>query len=113
MGKAYISEADFINGVLLRPVDFEVEGLGLVAVRGLSSIELDDIQTRFKDKPVMMMLEAVRYGLVTPKLSEQGIQAMHEGNPGPIVAISTRILELSGQGKKDEQDPLAGVGSPD
>lgn len=111
VAKTYLSEADFINGVLLRPVDFDVPDLGLVEVRGMSSLELDDLQTKYKDKPVLMMLGAVETCLVTPKLSRVGIEAMHAGNPAPIVAISTRILELSGQGKKDEQDPTLGVSS--
>ncbi len=109
--RAYITEADWINGILLRPVDFEVPDLGWVQVRGLSSVELDDLQSKNKDKPVLMMLDAVATCLVTPKLSEEGIKALHDGNPAMAMAISTRILELSGQGNKDAQDPLVGGGS--
>lgn len=111
MSKTYLSEQDWINGVLLRPVDFEVPDLGWVQVRGLSSIELDDLQSKYKDKPVLMMLGAVETCLVTPKLSAEGVKATHAGNPAAVVAVSTRILELSGQGKKDEQDPLPISGS--
>ena len=110
MTKTYLSEADWINGILLRPVDFEVPDLGWVQVRGLSSLELDDLRTNFRDKPILMMLGAVEKCLVQPKLSPEGVKAMHNGSPGPVEAISARILELSGQGKRDEQDPLVGDG---
>lgn len=109
--KSYLSEQDFINGTLLRPVDFDVPGLGWVQVRGLSSVEIDDLTTKYQDKPIIMAVEAVVIGLVTPKLSEAGVQALHNGKPDIVEALSTRILELSGQGDKKALDPLAGNGS--
>lgn len=109
--KSYLSESDFMDGVLLRPVDFEVPGLGWVQVRGLSAIEIDDLTTKHANHPLFMALEAVVTGMVTPKLSEKGVKALYDGNPGPVEALSTRILELSGQGDKKQLDPLAGSGS--
>jgi hypothetical protein len=112
MSGSYLSEADWINGILLRPVDLELPGVGTVQVRGLSAIEVDDMQVNFKDRPVLMMLEAVAKGMVTPKLSAAGIEAMHNGNTMLVEIISRRILELSGRGEAEQQDPLAGAGSP-
>lgn len=108
--KSYLSEADFTDGVLLRPVDFEVPGLGWVQVRGLSSIEIDDMTTKYKDKPILMAVEAVVLGLVTPKLSPAGVEALRNGRSDAVEAMSMRILELSGQGDKKTLDPLAGNG---
>jgi hypothetical protein len=105
-----MTEADFIDGILLRGVPFDVPGLGCVEVRGLSMVEIGDLRSKHTDDPVAQVIGAVRAGLLTPKLSETGIKALHDGNPGPIVAISNRIFELSGQGNRDVQDPLAGNG---
>jgi hypothetical protein len=95
MGK-YLTQADFLTGILGTPEDLEVPGLGLVSIRALSVAEVTDIQKRHTGDTTAMMLAAISYGLVDPKLDEPAIEAMQNAAAGYVVAIANRIMVLSG-----------------
>lgn len=108
MGKTYLTKADFLAGITLTPQDFEVEGLGMVQVRGLNMVDLDELRSKFGDNEIMLMLHGAHRGLVNPQLSVDDLDVFGQGNPDIIVAIGKRVFELSGRGDKKELDPLAG-----
>lgn len=108
-----IGGADFINGMLLRPVLHEVPDLGWIKVRGLSVLEIEELRGKHPNGGIGMMVAGIEFGLVEPTPTAEIIDAIRNGNPGHVNNISQRILELSGQGEgnKKESDPLPGGGS--
>lgn len=111
--KHYLSKADFLAGITCKPVDFEVSGLGLVKVRSMTTQESGELGKA--GDGVAVMLEVVRMCLVEPKLDESERALLAEAQPGIIMAIGRRILELSGlaetQEYQDELQKKAGNGS--
>jgi hypothetical protein len=115
MAKSYLSKADFLAGILQRPVDLDVPGLGVVRVQGLTAEQLSDLQLSFESKPPIEVTIQMAYrGLVEPQLSEEDIAALHQANFGYINAIANRVMALSGVGgttaNSEELENLAGGG---
>lgn len=115
MGNKYLSKADFLAGITLTPVDFEVPGVGLVRVRGLTTLELSELQRTYGGDPIAMMLAGVKRCLVEPALDTSELDQLGQGKPGVIQAIGDCIMELSGirdtQAGQDALEKKAGSGS--
>jgi hypothetical protein len=111
MAKSYLSKADFLAGITQKPVEFEVPGLGWVLLRGLTTLELAELQTQYESQPIELMVRGVQLGMVEPALSVEDLAALNQSNPGKVSLISQRVYELSGQGNAEVADPLAGGGS--
>lgn len=107
----YLTKADFLAGITLKPVDFEVDGLGTVQVRGLSIAESTAINDRCGEDNIKKGMEAVVVGMCNPQLSLDDVQALYDGDPRKVSALAVRISELSGSGDEKAQGPLAGNGS--
>jgi hypothetical protein len=107
----YLSKADFLVGITLKPVDFEVDGLGTVLLRGLSVNELQAIRAEAGDDEIRLMVLFACRGLVEPSLDAEEIQTFADGDAGIVTAIGTRVVELTGVGSRTQLDPLAGNGS--
>ena len=95
MGK-YLTQSDFLTGILGTKEDLEVPGLGMVAVRALTVAEVTDIQKRYTGDTTTMMLAAISFGLVDPALDDAAIEAMQNAAAGYVVTIANRIMVLSG-----------------
>lgn len=111
MTRAYLTKADLLAGVTLKPQDFEVEGLGWVQVRGLSMNEMKELRAAAGKDEVALMLLCAHRGISNPQLAADELTALGDGQAGLISAIGTRVIELSGLGDKEKSDPLAGTGS--
>lgn len=115
MSKQYLSKADFLAGITCQPVDFEVEGLGLIRVRSLTTLESGELSKRHAGDGIAMMLGAVRICLVEPALDESEHEQLGRAQPGIIQAIGQRIMELSGlvetKAQQEELEKKAGNGS--
>lgn len=111
MSKTYVSKADFLAGIMLKPQDLEVDGLGTVQVRGLTLREMGELRDKYQDNEIALMVHGAHRGLVNPLLSEEEIEALYTGDPSLILPIGQRVFQLSGRGNSDAQDPLAGNGS--
>ncbi len=92
----YLSKADFLAGITCKPVDFEVEGLGTIRVRGLSTLESDQIGKAAKGENIGLMVRTAHAGLVEPKLDESDVDALWQGAPGIINKIAEKVMQLSG-----------------
>lgn len=92
----YLTQSDFLTGILGTPEDLEVPDLGIVLVRALSVAEVTTIQRQHTGDTTGMMLAAIGYGLVEPKLDEPAIEAMQNAAAGYVVTIANRIMVLSG-----------------
>ncbi len=111
MSKSYLTKADLLAGVTLKPQDFEVEGLGWVQVRGLSMNEASEIRSIVGDNEAQLLLHFAHRGLVNPQFSLDEVQSLGDASVGFITALGRRVTELCGLGDKKEIDPLAGNSS--
>ena len=95
-GSFYLTPDDFLRGMLAEPVDFEVEGLGLVRVRGLSVAEVARAKQAANGDTILLMVHMIALGMVEPALSAQQMLALRAGMTPRFEAIGVRIAELSG-----------------
>lgn len=110
MNKTYLTTADFLAGITLDPVDLDVPGLGTVQVRGLTAVEMATIAERANGSNGELMVQAARYGLLRPALTDDDLPALRAAAAMRFLPIMQRIMELSGQVATDN-GPLAGGGS--
>ena len=97
----YLSQADFLTGILGTPEDLDVIGLGTVSIRALTMAEVTAIQRDHKDDTPGMMLAAVACGLVAPKLDAEAVDKMQSAAAGYVATIANRIMVLSGMIEAD------------
>jgi len=107
---SYINKSDFFAAITGTPIDYDVPEVGLIQVRGLTSIELSQIQAK-NLTPVQISLEAVRLCLVQPVLDPADIDALGQAKPGIIEKISTKILALSAMKPDEDLEKKVGSGS--
>ena len=110
MAKTYLSGDDFIRAISLEPVDFDVPGLGLVQVRGLTTAEYFDVRENYTNSGEQMV-RAVHFGLVNPKLNDEQLLVLGNASPTYISMIAARVLALSGRGDSAATEGEAGGGS--
>ncbi len=107
----YLTKADFLAGITLKPVDHEVEGVGLVQVRGLGLMELNEVSELAKGSDFLFALHSAHRGLCNPQLSVEDLEVLGKTNPNAVSGIGKKALELSGRGESQANGPLAGNGS--
>lgn len=107
---SYINKSDFFAAITGKPVDYDVPEVGTIQVRGLTSIELSQVQAK-NLTPVQISLEAVRMCLVQPVLEPADIDALGQAKPGIIEKISGKILALSAMRPDDDLEKKVGSGS--
>jgi len=108
---AYLSAADFLAGVQGQAVDYEVEGVGVVKLKGLTTAQAKTLYAKHSGDEIGLMLGAVGMGLVDPRLSEEQIEQLGDASVGRISGIAQRVLQLSGMADKPALENLAGGGS--
>lgn len=112
--KVYLSAEDFLAGITVTPEDFEGP-LGLVSLRGLTTLEVNRIQREAKNDDTALFVGVIIEGMVYPKLSRDAVEKLQNGSFGKILPYAQRIQALSGLAQTDEQaenlDEPPGVGS--
>lgn len=105
----YLSVDAFLAGATAQAIDHDVPGLGTVRVRGLETLELEQIDAAVGDGGNMRWaLLSVATALVEPKITPEQAERMI---PGVVKDLSEVIARLSGLAKdaeKNEQTPGAG-----
>lgn len=112
MSKSYLSKEAFLAGILGTAVDFDVEGLGTIKIRPLTTVESNTLGKENRGDGIGMMLVSVRTCLVEPALTDSDLEALGKGMPGIITTIGEKILEISGLTEKvEELEKKVGSGS--
>ncbi len=106
---SYLSIDAFLAGATAQAVDHEIAGLGTVKVRGLETMELEQIDAQIGDGGNMRWaLLAVATALVEPKITTEQAERMI---PGVVKDLSEVIARLSGLGNAEKNDSPPGAGS--
>ena len=100
-----MNKRDFLDGITGKPVDFEIEGLGKIKVKGLTVQATKEIQADYENDPVGAAIATLLYGVVEPSLDKDDLNTLMQGNAGMVMKISQRISELSGLEKDDPNSP--------
>jgi len=104
-----MNKTEFLKAVCGGSFDYELEGFGVVKVKGLSVNEMREVAEQGVKDPYVAALLTVVYGLVDPKLDPSDVEALGNANTKIVTGLAERISELSGV-ERDES-PLAGNGS--
>ncbi len=100
-----MNKRDFLDGICGKAVDFKVEGLGTIKVKGLTVLATKEIQADYEQDPVGAAIATLLYGVVEPSLDKDDLQAIYQANSGMVMKIAQRISELSGLEVEDENSP--------
>lgn len=91
-----ITKSDFLKGVLAETQEFFIGELQTsVLIKGLSVADMERISAK-ETNDLDTALLTVLFGLVTPKLEEQDLEALKQAKPGVILKLAKKIGELSG-----------------
>jgi len=98
---SYVSHDDFMKALVITEEDFAVKGLGTVRIKPLSLSDRAGIQKQHTGKDgqldvLGMQTAALLSGLVSPKLTSEDVDALRNGKPAVIDAITFRVMETSG-----------------
>jgi hypothetical protein len=95
----------------IEQADVEIEGVGVVTVRGLSRWEMLTVN-KLADKGVLVHERAIlAFGMVDPALTEEQVAQWQKVSPAAeINAVAKRINELSGVGKGAAKSDVPGDG---
>lgn len=106
----YLSTDAFLAGATARAIDHNIPGLGTVKVRGLETLELEQIDAGVGDGGNMRWaILAVATALVEPKITPGQAEHMI---PGVVKELSEVIAQLSGlSGDAEKNDSPPGDGS--
>lgn len=108
--KRIMNPEEFLAAVIGEPVDFPVEGVGVVQVRGLTVMERKQIRPYIEDNEDLTVQVLVR-GMVNPKLEAEHADQLYEKDNRKCTAIARKILQLSADEDEDELEKKVGSGS--
>lgn len=103
MSNKYLSADDFLTGIQGGETDMEIDGLGVICVRSLTTTEVQFINTTATGDNMRLSMLAIRYGMVAPTLTDDHLSALEAAKPGVIALIAKRIMDLSGMGADFEK----------
>lgn len=111
----YLDAADFVAAIVAEPEDVEIPGKGWVQIRGLTTLETEQVITAAtvngKQNTAILMTQSVLRGLIQPRLSESYIEALMNAGGGYILPLAQRIMALSGLGNAEDFQKKVGDGS--
>ena len=94
----YLSIDDFLLGIQGEECDVELAGLGVVRVRSLEAVEVQQISTTAAGDNMQMSMLAILSAMVQPKLDADALAALQKAKPGPIATLAQKIMAISGMG---------------
>lgn len=106
---AYLSVDDFLLGIQGGETDVELDGIGVVRVRSLTTVEVQAMNTTARGDEMRLSLLAIQTALVQPPLTAGHITMLETAKPGAVAVLARRIMELSGLGAEFEKK--VGIGS--
>lgn len=97
-----ISKQDFLKGITGKPVELDLEGIGVIKVKGLSVAELTEIQGLSEKDDMLAALYTIVYGVVEPKLDKEDVEYIKQATPKLTMVIANKISELTGLSNKTD-----------
>jgi hypothetical protein len=112
MNKARVSAQQFLAALQGETVEYELDGVGTVLIRSMTTPEAELFATNDKEGNASKMFKAVELCLVEPALTLEEWAQLATAKPGPIMDLAKRIMELSGMATKaNDLEGEAGGGS--
>jgi hypothetical protein len=112
MNKARLSAQAFLAAVQGKTQDYELDGVGVVGIRSLTTPEAEQLTALQAEGTSAMLFKAIEVGLVEPTLSPDELAQLHTALPGPVMKLAAAIMQLSGMADKvGDLEGEAGGGS--
>jgi len=104
--KARVSAQAFLAAIQGKTQDFELDGVGVVGIRSLTTPEAEQLTALQGEGTSAMLFKAIDLGLTDPVLSPEELAQLHTALPGPVMKLAAAIMRLSGMA--DEAATLEG-----
>ena len=112
MKQARIDAQAFLAAIQGKTQDYELDGVGTVAIRSLTTPEAEELTALQAQGTSAMLFMAIEKGLVDPALTPEQQQQLHAALPGPVMKLAAAIMQLSGMADKlNDLEGEAGGGS--
>lgn len=108
---SYINKNEFLAALTGIPVDYTMDGIGTIKVRGLSVLESNELNRKYNGDGSAIVCEAITLCVVEPKLSAEDIAAIKGSLPGFVQDLGNKIMTLSGLRQDEDLEKKAGIGS--
>lgn len=105
----YLSTDDFLIGIQGGETDVELDGLGTVRIRSLTTVEVQGMNTSAKGDEMHLSILAILTAMVQPRLTQEHLTMLETAKPGIVAILARRVMELSGMGGDFEKK--VGTGS--
>jgi hypothetical protein len=98
-----LTAAELLAALVGQSVEFALDGLGTVRVRGLTMLEYEQIRATVGDSEVRTMHAVMAAGLVEPQLSAAELEAISLGRATTASPLFWKIMSLSALNPDDEK----------
>lgn len=98
-----LSASEMLAALVGQPVEYTVDGLGTVRVRGLTMLEYERLRLTAGQSEVATLLGVVEAGMVEPKLTREELEQAALGSVELLRPVFTHIMALSANVKDDEE----------
>lgn len=106
-----VSGAHFLAAIVREDKYYDLQGVGLVKIRGLSTKEAQDISQKYEDNRAALVVNVVAVGLTEPALTEEQVAALYDAKSGPISRLFEEISSMSAIAQTEKLQGEVGTGS--
>lgn len=105
-----ISKADFLSALVRDDRYYDLQGVGLVRIRGLSVKEAQTLYQKYEGSRADLVVNVIKTCVTEPELTEEDTQALYDAKAGPINTLFEEIMSMSAEATEQLQGE-AGAGS--
>ena len=92
----YINKKTLLGGIGVGEVDYEIEDVGTVRLRGLTAKQGVDGLRGFESDPIMRFQKIILMGVINPIMTDADLALLADGKMGVVQGLAGKIMELSG-----------------
>lgn len=107
----YINKNEFLAALAGIPVDYVVEGIGTIKIRGLSVLESNELNRKHNGDGSAIVCDAITMCVIEPQLGPSDVEAIRRGLPGFVQNLGDKIMTLSGLRPDEDLEKKVGPGS--
>ena len=99
----YLESKDLLLGIAITEEDFEIDGVGIVRLRGLTAKQgVEGLRGMDKD-PMMRFQKIILMGVVRPQMTDADLALLADGKIGVVQNLATKIMEMSGMTLSEDE----------
>lgn len=92
-----VGKIDFFGAIKREDSYYELQGVGLVRIRGLSMEEAQSLYQKYENNRPQLVANTIRLGLTEPQLDDDDIRNLLDAKAGPIATLFEEIMSRSAE----------------